>query len=156
MYRSPLKQKSKLAYYEARRNFKALRNAKIGAWRKTWRIFWDPLSSWTDPRVVRHFVRKLFGEQSSEWTCSVEEITEHFEDVGELQDDLDFASSSYVKLRIGFALMFIPTIRTTVILHFHKIFAFLLQKSFQFLIFWNIVRFASTVFRTQSSNIFCS
>ena len=76
------KKKDALAYDEARRHFKALRDAKIGAWRQKWRTFWDPLSSSFDPRAVWQFVRKLFGGQSSDCTCSAEEICEHFEDVG--------------------------------------------------------------------------
>ena len=71
-------------------SFRLLRNAKIGTWRKKWKAFWDPLSSSSDPRAVWHFIRKLFGEQRSECLCSVEEICEHFEDVGKPQEDPDF------------------------------------------------------------------
>ena len=86
------KNKNKVAYYEARRHFRLLRNAKIGAWRKKRRAFWDPLSSSSDPRAVWHFIRKLFGEQRSECLCSVEEICEHFENVGKPVDDPDFCA----------------------------------------------------------------
>ena len=84
------KNKNKVAYYEARRHFRLLRNAKIGTWRKKWKAFWDPLSSSSDPRAVWHFIRKLLGEQRSECLCSVEEICEHFENVGKPQEDPDF------------------------------------------------------------------
>ena len=57
---------------------------------KKWKAFWDPLSSSSDPRAVWHFLRKLFGEQRSECLCSVEEICEHFENVGKPQEDPDF------------------------------------------------------------------
>ena len=82
--------KNQVAYNEARRHFKTLRSAKIGAWRKKWKAFWDPLSSSSDPRAVWHFLRKLFGEQRSECLCSVEEICDHFESVGKPQEDPDF------------------------------------------------------------------
>jgi len=81
--------KNQVAYNEARRHFKMLRSAKIGAWRKKWKAFWDPLSSSSDPRAVWHFLRKLFGEQRSECLCSVEEICDHFESVGKPQEDPD-------------------------------------------------------------------
>ena len=82
--------KNQVAYNEARRHFKLLRIAKIGAWRKKWKAFWDPLSSLSDPRAVWHFLRKLFGEQSSKCLCSVEEICDHFENEWKPQEDPDF------------------------------------------------------------------
>ena len=82
--------KNQVAYNEARRHFKTLRSAKIGAWRKKWKAFWDPLSSSSDPRAVWHFLRKLFGEPRSGRLCSVEEICDHFDNVREPRVDSDF------------------------------------------------------------------
>ena len=51
---------NQLAYKEARRHFKALKDAKIKAWRQKWRASWDPLSSSSDPRAVWHFGGQAF------------------------------------------------------------------------------------------------